>query len=169
LPVSRRTPLCPDGGVRRVPILLPKSAVIDDVVRPFHLGRRGLVPRPRRSLRNFYAAQDTEPERVAVAQPAMRAAGGFWAMAARTNPSWAPRGPRSRSRPSLRMRSRCANRISTFLRSRLDCSKSLGASERSGNVSGVFMDVARDLPCRLLCAALRFERTYISVELACVI
>src|SRR5580692_5537085 len=25
----------------------------------------------------------------------------FWAMAARTNSSWAPRGPRSRSRPSL--------------------------------------------------------------------
>jgi hypothetical protein len=44
-------------------------------------------------------------------------------MAARTNSSWAPLGPRSRSRPSLRMRSRCANRIKTFLRSRRDCSK----------------------------------------------
>ncbi len=30
----------------------------------------------------------------------------FCAMAARTNSSWAPRGPRSRSRPSLRMRFR---------------------------------------------------------------
>jgi hypothetical protein len=30
--------------VRFVPILLQKSAVTDDVVRPFHLGRRGLVP-----------------------------------------------------------------------------------------------------------------------------
>jgi hypothetical protein len=59
-----------------VPILLQKSAVADDVVRPFHLGRRGLVPRPRRSLRNFYATQYTEPERVAVARPAMRAAAG---------------------------------------------------------------------------------------------
>ena len=34
----------------------------------------------------------------------------FWAMAARTNSSWAPRGPRSRSRPSFRMRFKCANR-----------------------------------------------------------
>jgi hypothetical protein len=35
-----------------VPILLQKPTVIDDVVRPFHLGRRGLAPRPRRSLPN---------------------------------------------------------------------------------------------------------------------
>jgi hypothetical protein len=47
--------------------------------------------------------------------------------------------------------------------------EALGASERSGDVSAVFMDVARNLACRLLWAALRFERTYISVELACVI
>jgi hypothetical protein len=32
----------------------------------------------------------------------------FWAMAARTNSSWAPRGPRSRSRPSFRVRFKCA-------------------------------------------------------------
>jgi hypothetical protein len=48
----------------------------------------------------------------------------FWAMAARTNSSWAPRGPRSRSRPSFRIRFKCANRISIFLRSRRDFSKS---------------------------------------------
>ena len=53
-------------------------------------------------------------------------------MAARTNSSWAPRGPRSRSRPSFRMRLRCANRISIFLRSRRDSSKaSVSASERA--------------------------------------
>jgi hypothetical protein len=52
-------------------------------------------------------------------------------MAARTNSSWAPRGPRSRSRPSLRMRFKCANRISIFLRSRRDCSKpSVPANDR---------------------------------------
>jgi len=62
--------------VRKVPILLQKSAVTDDVVRPFHLGAAGFGPRPRRSLRNFYTTQYTEPERVAVAQPAMRAAVG---------------------------------------------------------------------------------------------
>ena len=53
-------------------------------------------------------------------------------MAARTNSSWAPRGPRSRSRPSLRMRFKCANRISIFLRSRRDCSKaSVPANDRA--------------------------------------
>src|SRR5829696_457134 len=44
-------------------------------------------------------------------------------MAARTNSSWAPLGPRSRSRPSFKMRFKCANRISIFLRSFRDCSK----------------------------------------------
>src|ERR1700737_4899240 len=62
------------ANVRFAPILLQKSVEPDDVTRPFHLGRRGLVPRPRRSPRHFYATQYTEPERVAVAQPAMRAA-----------------------------------------------------------------------------------------------
>src|ERR1044071_6362987 len=40
----------------------------------------------------------------------------FWAVAARWNSSRAPFGPRNRSRSSLRMRFRCANSISTFLR-----------------------------------------------------
>ena len=66
------------------------------------------------------------------------------------------------------MRFKCANRSSIFLRSRRDCSKpSVPASE--GNVSGVFMDVTRDLARRLLWAALRFERAYVAVELACTI
>lgn len=60
---------------------------------------------------------------------------GFCAIAARTNSSWAPRGRRSRRRPSFRMRFRWANRISIFLRSRRDFSKLFGADERSGNVS----------------------------------
>ncbi len=56
----------------------------------------------------------------------------FLAMAARTNSSWAPRGPRSRSRPSLRMRFKCANRISIFLRSCRDRSKpSVPANDRA--------------------------------------
>src|ERR1700726_3871001 len=41
-------------------------------------------------------------------------------VAARRNSSRAPFGPRSRSRSSLRMRLRCANSISIFLRSRRD-------------------------------------------------
>src|SRR5450631_2653482 len=44
--------------------------------------------------------------------------------------------------------------------------KALGASERPGNVSGVFMDVARDLARRFFWAALGFERAYIAIELA---
>jgi hypothetical protein len=43
-------------------------------------------------------------------------------IAASVNSSCAPHGPRSRSRPSLRMRSRWAHRISIRLRSRRDCS-----------------------------------------------
>src|SRR5712675_2581202 len=44
--------------------------------------------------------------------------------------------------------------------------KALGASERPGNVSGVFMDVARDLARWIFWTALRFKRAYIAVELA---
>jgi hypothetical protein len=40
----------------------------------------------------------------------------FWAVAARWNSSRAPFDPRNRSRSSFRMRLRCANSISTFLR-----------------------------------------------------
>jgi hypothetical protein len=87
-------------------------------------------------------------------------------MAARTNSSWAPRGPRSRSRPSFRMRLRCANRISIFLRSRRDSSKaSVSASERATSRACSWMSrgILRD---GFLRAALRFERAYIAVELA---
>ena len=44
--------------------------------------------------------------------------------------------------------------------------EALGARERTGNVSGVFMDVAWYLACRIFRTALRFERTHIAVELA---
>ena len=46
----------------------------------------------------------------------------FWAAAARWNSSRAPQGPRNRNRSSFRIRYRCANSISTFLRSRLEIS-----------------------------------------------
>ena len=45
--------------------------------------------------------------------------------------------------------------------------EAFGASERTGNVPGVLMDVARDLARWFLWAALRFEWAYITVELAC--
>jgi hypothetical protein len=44
--------------------------------------------------------------------------------------------------------------------------EALGASERPGDVAGVLMYVARDLARRFFWTALRFERTYIAVELA---
>ena len=44
----------------------------------------------------------------------------FWAVAASRNSSLAPFGPRRRKRSSFRMRLRCANSISTFLRCRRD-------------------------------------------------
>ncbi len=64
------------------------------------------------------------------------------------------------------MRFRCANRISIFLRSRRDCSKASVPAKRTGNVSGVLVDVARDLARWHLRTALRFERAYVAVELA---
>jgi hypothetical protein len=68
-------------------------------------------------------------------------------MAARTNSSWAPRGPRSRSRPSFRMRFRCANRISIFLRSRRDVSKpSVPASDRATSRARVSVRNHRSWP-----------------------
>jgi hypothetical protein len=75
----------------------------------------------------------------------------FCAMAASVNSSCAPRGPRRRSRPSLRMRLRWANSISTRLRSRQDCSK------RSSHVAGVLVDVAQDPASGHVRAALWFE------------
>jgi hypothetical protein len=45
----------------------------------------------------------------------------FCAMAASRNSSCAPLGPRNRKRRRFRMHLRCANSISTFLRSLRDC------------------------------------------------
>src|SRR5258708_4672406 len=45
----------------------------------------------------------------------------FCAIAANVNSNWAPHGPRNRSRPSRRIRFKCANSISTRFLSRLDC------------------------------------------------
>jgi hypothetical protein len=47
--------------------------------------------------------------------------------------------------------------------------KALSASERPRNVSGMLMDVARDLALWFLWTALRFEWAYMAVELTCAI
>src|SRR6202040_3087197 len=49
----------------------------------------------------------------------------FCAIAASVNSNCAPLGPRRRNRSSRRMRLRCANSISIFLRSRRDCANAL--------------------------------------------
>ena len=45
----------------------------------------------------------------------------FCAIAANVNSNWAPHGPRNRSRPSRKIRFKCANSISTRFLSREDC------------------------------------------------
>jgi hypothetical protein len=66
-------------------------------------------------------------------------------MAAKTNSSWAPCGPRSRNRLSFRdtLQVREPHLDLLALTSRLR--KAFGTSERPGNVAGMLMDVARDL------------------------
>ena len=49
----------------------------------------------------------------------------FWAVAARRNSSFAPHGPRNRSRPKPRMRLRCAKSISTFPKTPLNTRRSI--------------------------------------------
>ena len=63
----------------------------------------------------------------------------FCAVAVSRTSSLVPLKPRSLSRSSLRMRFRCANRISTFLRSRRNCSKaSVLASTRTRSCAVAF-------------------------------
>ena len=86
-------------------------------------------------------------------------------MAAKTNSSWAPRGPRNLSRPRSQdaLQVQCKPHLDLLaLTSR--CLEAVGAGERPGNVPGVLMDVARDLARWFFWTALRFERTYIAVE-----
>ena len=92
----------------------------------------GFDPPIPAALRNFDATQCTKPEREAVVRPALRTVAGSerW-RPEQTHPGH-PRGPRSRSRPSFRMRFRCANLISIFLRSCRDRSKlSVPANDRA--------------------------------------
>jgi hypothetical protein len=59
---------------------------------------------------------------------------GFCAIAANVNSNWAPHGPRNRSRPSRKIRFKCANSISTRFLSRLDClNASVLASARAAS------------------------------------
>ena len=82
----------------------------------------------------------------------------FCAIAASVNSNCAPLGPRRRNRSSRRMRLRCANSISTFLRSRRDCANACVLAKDSGDIACGLIHVAFDPSCWHVRAALRFER-----------
>jgi hypothetical protein len=78
----------------------------------------------------------------------------------------AARGPRSRRRPSLRIRLRWANSISTRLRSRRDCSKASEPASARAVSRASFMDATRDLARWLLRAASHFKWAHVAIQLA---
>ena len=146
------------------PILLQKSAVIDDVVRPVHLGRWGFPP-PRRlyatfTLRNTQSPngwrsrnQRCEPLEVLGDSSQNK----FILGASRTTQS-----KPAELQDALQVREPHLDLLA--LTSRL--LEALGASERPGDVPGALMYVARDLARWFFWTALWFERAYIAVELA---
>jgi hypothetical protein len=80
----------------------------------------------------------------------------FWAVAASRNSSLAPFGPRRRSRPSLRIRLRCAKSISIFLRRCRERSKAgVLASDRARSRTGRTLSLSRTLATAF--ARRRFE------------
>ena len=147
-------------------ILLQKSAVTDDVVEPFHLGRRGLVPDADAlyatlTLRNTQDSGGWRPSDQRCEPPQVLSDGGqnkliLGASGATQSQSAEPQDALQVCEPHLNLLS---------LTSRL--LEALGASKGACNVSGVFMDVARDLARGLLWGALRFEWASIAIELAC--
>jgi hypothetical protein len=119
---SRHAELRTSQAVRFVPILLQKSVGCDGR-STFSFGAAGLDPPPLTPSAQLqrYAMHRASAGGGRAASAASRRR--FWAIAARSNSSWAPLGPRSLSRPSLRMRFKCANRISIFLRIRQERSR----------------------------------------------
>ena len=105
----------------------------------------------------------------AVGRPTMRAAAGSARWPREQTHPGRPRA--SQSKPAelqdAFQSARTASR--SLLRSTSRCLEALGASERPGNVPGMLMYVARDFARWFFWTALRFERAYIAVELACAI
>jgi hypothetical protein len=92
-----------------------------------------------------------------VGRPTLQAGSKRW-RPKQTHPGL-PRGPRNRSRSSLRMRLRCANRISIFFRSRRNCSKpSVPPKERA--TSRARSRISRGILRDGSLGALRFEWAY---------
>ena len=151
-----------------MPILLQKSPVTDDVVWPFHLGRRGLVPDPDAlyatpTLRNTQGLSGWRSRNQRCEPPQVLSNGGQNKLVLST--SWTTQSKPTELQDALQVREPHLDLLA--LMSRL--LEALGASERPRNVPGMFMDIARDLARWLLWAALRFEWANVAVELACAI
>jgi hypothetical protein len=89
----------------------------------------------------------------------------FRAVAASRNSSLAPHGPRSRKRPSLKLRLRWANSISTFFRRASDL-KFGRRGKGPRHITRVFTDAPRNLARDVIRAAPRFEIVDVAILLA---
>ena len=144
---------------------MQKSAVTDDVVRPVHFGGTGFVPDPDAlyatfTLRNTKSLSGWRSRNQRCEPAQVLSDGGQNKLI--LGASWTTQSKPAKLQNALQVREAHLDLLP--LMSRL--LKALGASERPGNVSGVFMDVARNFACWLFWTAVRFERTYIAVELA---
>ena len=126
-------------------ILLQKSAVTDDVVRVFHLGRRGLVPRTRRSLHNCtlrntenLSGRRSRNERCE--PPQVLSDGGQNKLI--LGASWTTQSKSAELQDALQVRKPHLDLLALAPR----LLKVLGANERSGDVAGMLIGY-RARPC----------------------
>jgi hypothetical protein len=141
--------------------MLQKSAVTDDVVRPFHLGRRGLVPDPNAlyatfTLRNTESLRGRRSRNKRCEPPQVLSDGGENELilgASRTTQSKPAelQDALQVREPHLDLLALTAWLLEGF-----------GGRKRTGNVSGAFMDIARDLPQPVGAMYSRFRLTLLS-------
>ena len=127
-----------------MPILLQKSAVTDDVVRPFHLGRRGLAPDADAlyatfTLRNTQGLNGWRSRNQRCKPPQVLGDGGQNKLV--LGASWATQSKPTEPQDALQVGKPHLDLLALTSR-RLEA---LGAGERPGDVPGVLMYVARDL------------------------
>ena len=124
--------------------MLQKSAVTDDVVRPFHLGRRGLAPDPDAfyatfTLRNTQRLSGWRSRNQRCEPPQVLGDGRQNKLILRA--AWATQSQPTEPQDALQV---CEPHLDLLaLAPRLF--EALGANERPGNVAGALMDIARDL------------------------
>jgi hypothetical protein len=131
-------------NVRIWQILLQKSAVSDDVVRPFHLGRRGSAPDPGAlyatfTLRNAQNLSGWRSRDQRCEPPQVLGDGGQNKFILST--SWTTQSKPTELQDALQVREPHLDLFTLMPR----LLEALGSSERPGNVSGMLVDIARDL------------------------